>query len=401
MPGLTSAAEGAEQAAALAMADLQTKRLEAATQRQSQTRLAEDVERVRGHVEQATGDGAPVQEHLGRVDAELTALEQGESGALAAADAASGALLSARAAAGAADGEHQGAVGRAGEAEARLAATLDEGGFATEDEARSAHREAAARTALRTHVQAHRAEATRLETERARIEGRLAGRQLTQAQWAERVLGLEAAETAARTAQEGLGVAQEALQKTRGRHGRWVELEARRLELEGTCASLGDLQGVLRGGAFVEFIAEEQLRGVAVDASARLGHLTRYRYALEVDAQGGFCVRDDWNAGTRRPVSTLSGGETFLASLALALSAQIQLRGRHPLQFFFLDEGFGTLDPEALDTALSALEHLQAESVHIGIISHVPEVRARLARRVIVDPAEPGGRGSRLRIEVA
>lgn len=87
--------------------------------------------------------------------------------------------------------------------------------------------------------------------------------------------------------------------------------------------------------------------------------LTRQRYAIEVDSEGGFVMRDDANGGVRRPVSSLSGGETFLTSLslALALSAQIQLRGEYPLQFFFLDEGFGTLDQDLLDTVVTALEN--------------------------------------------
>lgn len=161
------------------------------------------------------------------------------------------------------------------------------------------------------------------------------------------------------------------------------------------------MQRVLRGNAFVEYMAEEQLMQVTRDASARLGQLTRQRYAIEVDSGGGFLIRDDANGGVRRPIATLSGGETFLTSLslALALSAQIQLRGRYPLEFFFLDEGFGTLDPELLETVVTALEKLHMDHLTVGVISHVPELRARLPRKLIVSPAEPSGRGSRVEIE--
>jgi exonuclease SbcC len=180
-----------------------------------------------------------------------------------------------------------------------------------------------------------------------------------------------------------------------------VELENRRESLEQLHERLGKLQSVLRANAFVEFIAEEQLMQVSRAASERLGQLTRRRYALEVDSGGGFVIRDDANGGIRRPVTTLSGGETFLASLALALalSAQIQLRGRYPLEFFFLDEGFGTLDPDLLETVVSSLERLHMERLTVGVISHVPELKMRLPRRLIVHPAEPGGRGSRISIE--
>nr|WP_238555846.1 SbcC/MukB-like Walker B domain-containing protein [Paenibacillus alvei] len=137
-------------------------------------------------------------------------------------------------------------------------------------------------------------------------------------------------------------------------------------------------------------------------ASERLKSLTKQRYALEVDSGGGFVIRDDGNGGIRRPVSTLSGGETFLTSLALALalSSQIQLRGKYPLEFFFLDEGFGTLDPELLDTVVTALEKLHSDRLSVGVISHVPELRARLARKLAVLPAEQAGQGSRIVMEM-
>lgn len=186
------------------------------------------------------------------------------------------------------------------------------------------------------------------------------------------------------------------------RHARWTELEQQNSELQQVLNRLQTLQGVFRGNGFVEFIAEEQLMQVSYEASMRLGKLTRQRYAIEVDSTGGFVIRDDANGGTKRPVTTLSGGETFLTSLALALalSTQIQLRGEFPLEFFFLDEGFGTLDQELLDTVVTALEKLHTDRLSVGIISHVPELRARLPRRLLVTPAEHSGRGSSVSHEV-
>lgn len=86
-------------------------------------------------------------------------------------------------------------------------------------------------------------------------------------------------------------------------------------------------------------------------------------------------------------------------SLALALSAQIQLRGQYPPQFFFLDEGFGTLDPELLDTVITSLEKLHDDRLAVGIISHVPELRARLPRKLVVIPAGDAGAGSKVVLE--
>ena len=124
---------------------------------------------------------------------------------------------------------------------------------------------------------------------------------------------------------------------------------------------------------------------------------------MELASDGSFIIRDDDNAGTRRPVNTLSGGETFQTSLALALalSTQIQLKGQHPLEFFFLDEGFGSLDQDLLETVMASLERLPHERLTIGLISHVGALQQRMLRRLMVKSAEPNGRGTILTIEIA
>ena len=237
--------------------------------------------------------------------------------------------------------------------------------------------------------------------EKQRVENLLNGRQLTEEEWTTIQDTLEQTKLASEKAQIEKIRSLRDLEDVERRNGRWMELEKERKEKQTLLDRLLKLQQVLRGNGFVEFIAEEQLINISFEASARLGNLTHQRYALEVDSSGGFVIRDDANGGVRRPVSTLSGGETFLTSLslALALSSQIQLRGEYPLEFFFLDEGFGTLDQELLDTVVTALEKLHSERLAIGIISHVPELRARLPRRLIVEPAEPSGRGSRVKLE--
>ncbi len=80
------------------------------------------------------------------------------------------------------------------------------------------------------------------------------------------------------------------------------------------------------------------------------------------------------------------------------MSLQIQLRGQFPLEFFFLDEGFGTLDPELLETVMDCLERMPGQGLSIGIISHVQELVERLPRKIMVTPAEHSGRGSRVKI---
>ncbi|MCY7863918.1 SMC family ATPase [Bacillus spizizenii] len=235
-----------------------------------------------------------------------------------------------------------------------------------------------------------------------RVAEILAGRALSESEWSETVTALQEAEDAFGAAIEEKGAAAKALAVIRDHHKRFNEIETELKKWQTHIDRLDKLQAVFKGNTFVEFLAEEQLESVARDASARLGMLTRQRYAIEVDSEGGFVMRDDANGGVKRPVSSLSGGETFLTSLslALALSAQIQLRGEYPLQFFFLDEGFGTLDQDLLDTVVTALEKLQSDNLSVGVISHVQELRARLPKKLIVHPAEPSGRGTRVSLEL-
>ena len=103
----------------------------------------------------------------------------------------------------------------------------------------------------------------------------------------------------------------------------------------------------------------------------------------------GFTVGDNLNGGKTRGVYTLSGGETFLVSLSLALSlsAEICLRSLRPIEFFFLDEGFGTLDEHLVDTVMDSLERLKSENFSIGIISHVEELKHRIDKKLIVKKA--------------
>jgi exonuclease SbcC len=110
-------------------------------------------------------------------------------------------------------------------------------------------------------------------------------------------------------------------------------------------------------------------------------------YALTLDRRSGnFAVVDHHNADTVRSVRTLSGGETFLASLALALSladqvVELAAGGSARLESIFLDEGFGTLDPETLDTVAAAIEELGSQGRMVGLVSHVRDLAERLPIR--------------------
>lgn len=288
-------------------------------------------------------------------------------------------------------------------AQTRLAQGLKDARFLTVAAAQNALCDLAEREQMKTEIKAYQQERAAVQDRRTQAENKLRGRSLAPEVWLAWPVRLKQAEEEHAEAVENRGAAHMNAARLQELHGEWTRLEAERRALTHQHELLKKLQTVFKGNSFVEFVAEEQLMTVALNASERLGQLTNHRYALEVDSEGGFIMRDDANGGAHRPVSTLSGGETFLTSLALALalSTQVQLRGEVPLEFFFLDEGFGTLDPSLLEVVMNTLEKLRLQNLTIGIISHVPELKNRLARRLIVTSAEPGGAGSKVKLELA
>jgi exonuclease SbcC len=156
----------------------------------------------------------------------------------------------------------------------------------------------------------------------------------------------------------------------------------------------------LRADRLVAHLQEEALRVLARAGTERLEYLSdgRYRLAFENDE---FCVVDVWNGEDRRSVRTLSGGETFLASLALALalSEQVQILAvteKARLDSLFLDEGFGTLDAETLDTVVSAIEQLGGDGRMVGVITHVPDLAERMPVRIELRTSPRGSKLHRL-----
>ena len=170
--------------------------------------------------------------------------------------------------------------------------------------------------------------------------------------------------------------------------------------LEAEYAVIGTLSEVANGQtgnkiSLQRFVLSVLLDDVLIQASQRLNVMSKGRYRLlrkEDRAKGNKAsgleleVEDSYS-GKTRSVATLSGGESFLAalSLALGLSDVVQsYAGGIKLDTLFIDEGFGSLDSESLDLALRTLIDLQASGRTIGIISHVSELKEQMALRVDV-----------------
>ena len=289
--------------------------------------------------------------------------------------------------------------------EAELMGARAEKGFSDDREAEKAALSEESREQLEGECREYRKETENLQAQRRILESRRKGRSLTEEQWN----GIAGRYQQA-VKQDQSDSARYEVEKLRKqdlvqKHRRWVAWNGVQEKLLKKLGLLEQIQKLLKGdkgkdNSFVDYVAEERLRYVAAEASETLGHITRYKYALELDVNEGFRIRDNGNGGISRMVTSLSGGEIFLTSLslALALSEQIQLKGQSPLEFFFLDEGFGALDKQLLDMVMDSLERLSTKERVIGLISHVSELQDRISRRLIVDPPSSQGEGSRVRI---
>ncbi|SEM14098.1 exonuclease SbcC [bacterium A37T11] len=150
--------------------------------------------------------------------------------------------------------------------------------------------------------------------------------------------------------------------------------------IEQRAEQLSTLKNLFKGNGFVNYISTAYLHNLCQTANERFFKLTRQQLRLEINEKNDFQIRDFLNNGKLRSVKTLSGGQTFQASLSLALalaeSVQQQVRSRQ--NFFFLDEGFGSLDKESLLTAFDTLKSLRKENRIVGIISHVEELQQEI-----------------------
>ncbi|GAB4271596.1 MAG: AAA family ATPase [Candidatus Rifleibacteriota bacterium] len=151
------------------------------------------------------------------------------------------------------------------------------------------------------------------------------------------------------------------------------------------------LIGSKEGDKFRKFAQGLTLEMLVSIANAKLQLLNRrYQLCRKSCEDMSLEIIDLYQAGIKRPVNTLSGGETFLVSLALAISLSELASRRIKIESLFLDEGFGTLDADTLDTALSALSLIQSEGRTIGVISHVDSLKERIPVQIRVTPSSGG-----------
>ena len=226
---------------------------------------------------------------------------------------------------------------------------------------------------------------------------------------------LPAVRLAAAQARDSLTASVEHRASVASRAQQAAELTARieRLEVEVAPAraayeEVAGLYELASGGAgnrlrmsLTSFVLAARLEQVAARASVRLAHMTDGRFTLlhsdeVVDARSrsglGLAVHDAWT-GTQRPTSSLSGGESFMTALSLALGLAdvvAEEAGGRRIDTLFVDEGFGSLDEKALDRVMEVLDTLRDGGRLVGVVSHVEELQRRVPARLEVVRTETG-----------
>lgn len=172
-----------------------------------------------------------------------------------------------------------------------------------------------------------------------------------------------------------------------------LEKEKEKKQLEQRVEHLKTMLSLFKARGFVNYISSVYLRQLCNTANARFHKLTNQQLKLELDDKNNFRVRDFLNEGRQRNIKTLSGGQTFQASLclALALAESVQFRSKTPQHFFFLDEGFGTLDQETLRIVFETLKSLRKENRVIGVISHVEALQQQIDVNLTIRNTDEAG----------
>lgn len=158
-------------------------------------------------------------------------------------------------------------------------------------------------------------------------------------------------------------------------------------------ANLKVLSRLFRGDGFTGYVANTFLKNVCGKANEWFMRFTKNCLRLEVDESNQLLVRDILNQGLLRSIDTLSGGQKFQASLALALALSDNIQGKSGTEqrFFFLDEGFGSLDRDALRIVFETLNLLKEKGRIVGVISHVEEMQQEIAQYLKVELDETKG----------
>ncbi len=274
---------------------------------------------------------------------------------------------------------------------------LKDGGFDSPEAHDNAFRDDNRMQDLTDQIDAHKDEVRELASEIRELSARFDENPFDPDALGRIETTLEEIETLLQKKQQEVGALQQSIDNLKKALKEREQLGVEVAEAEAELARWKRLQETIPANALRDFALEIMFKQMGSLANEQLKYLTSERYQLKVEGIGNLSVVDRWNANEERPVETLSGGESFLTSLALALALSELSRGRSQLNSLFLDEGFGTLDSETLDIAIAALEGLRMQGRNIFLISHIRELTRRLPVKIEVN--KKGNGSSSVRIQ--
>jgi exonuclease SbcC len=264
--------------------------------------------------------------------------------------------------------------------EASLTQALATAGFGDVDSALASVRSDDQQSMIQVKVAAFDKQRAGVLQRLADVESQVAGKEMSAEDLANIERQTKATADASREADKVVATLEADISRLRADVTARVALLAKKGAVERTFAITAELAADLKGDRFQEYLLEEAFKTLVDGASVRLKGISN-RYALQWDS-GEFYVVDHDNAGERRRAETLSGGETFMASLCLALQLSdevLRTSGALQMDSLFIDEGFGTLDSDSLSEVTDAMEALRQDGDRmIGVISHRPELTDRL-----------------------
>ncbi len=273
--------------------------------------------------------------------------------------------------------------------QAAFQALLQEARFASPQALKQALMHPPEVQALRQQQAQHEREGVEIESLLARLEPLGQQAPVSEAQLAQQKAQLESLRGALSEVKQRQGSTRAGLQSLQDSLKRRREAQKRKAALDREIDLWQALAHDLRSDRFPDFLLERYQASLLARASELMQTLSHRRYSLHLE-EGEYKVLDRWTQALR-PVRTLSGGESFMASLSLALSLSEHLsRGR--IGALFLDEGFGTLDGETLEQVAGVLEALPTQGRLVGIVTHVEALAERLPARLLVEKSPAGSR---------
>lgn len=344
-----------------------------------QTRVQADLDATSSRILSVTTHVDPLAER-DNVSRQIATLQESERAAIVILTDATNVAVKAETERRAAESALSAATDHQSTVEASLKDALAVASFGDIEEALSCVRSSDQQNALQAKVTAFDQERAGVIQQLADLESQVAGKEISAETLADVERQTKASIDASRESDRTVATLEAEISRLRADCKARAALLCQRATLEKSFAVTAELAADLKGDRFQEYLLEEAFKTLVEGASVRLKAISN-RYALQWDS-GDFYVVDHDNAGERRRAETLSGGETFMASLCLALQLSdevLRTSGALQMDSLFIDEGFGTLDSDSLSEVTDAMESLRQDGDRlIGVISHRPELTERL-----------------------